>query len=182
MIRKRTVTALVLPVCVAATALVGCADTSTPGGQPASSAAAAEPRRIDAVVVPYLDLRRLLAEDKLDGVSARMADLQKAAQSLSDHPDETVRTQARAVAERAAARTGTLKEARAAYKGVSEAMVELVKAAPPSNKVADTLYVAYCGMAKAPWLQTTKQLSNPYMGQEMPECGEVKETIETRPA
>ena len=178
MIRKLMATALVLPVF--ALAVVGCAEKTNPGGQPGPSAAGSE--QIDALLAPYLEVRRLLAEDKLDGVSVKMAELRMAAQNLSDHPDEKVRTQARAIAERAGVKAENLKEARVAYKGVSEAMVELVKAVPPSNKVADTIYVAYCGMAKAPWLQTTQTLSNPYMGQEMPECGEIKEIIKTHPA
>lgn len=182
MIGKLMTTALVLSTGILALAQTGCAEKGGPAGQPAAGVATAEPRQVDPVVEPYLDLRRLLVEDKFEGVPAKMAELQKATQALSDHPNERVKTQARVIAERAAVKAENLKEARAAYKGVSEAVIELVRVAPPSTEVAETLYVAYCPMAKASWLQTTKELSNPYMGQEMPKCGEVKETLKTRPA
>lgn len=45
----------------------------------------------------------------------------------------------------------------------------------------DTLYKDFCPMANnkkgAFWLSSTKEIQNPYMGQKMNTCGEVKETI-----
>lgn len=50
------------------------------------------------------------------------------------------------------------------------------------NDVTDkTLYWAYCPMAMdnegGHWLSYEKQIQNPFMGQRMPKCGSVKETI-----
>lgn len=35
-------------------------------------------------------------------------------------------------------------------------------------------YVFTCPMAKAEWVQKTKDVQNPYMGKEMPGCGSIK--------
>ncbi len=46
----------------------------------------------------------------------------------------------------------------------------------------ETLYEAFCPMAfnnkGAYWLQQDKQISNPYLGQKMPRCGEIKKTFD----
>jgi hypothetical protein len=39
---------------------------------------------------------------------------------------------------------------------------------------AGSYYVAYCPMAKASWLQTSKTILNPYMGTSMVHCGQIK--------
>lgn len=36
-------------------------------------------------------------------------------------------------------------------------------------------YVAYCPMLKKDWVQTNRQISNPYAGREMLVCGTIKE-------
>ena len=39
------------------------------------------------------------------------------------------------------------------------------------------VYLEYCPMAKASWLSSEKEISNPYLGNKMLKCGSVKETI-----
>lgn len=66
---------------------------------------------------------------------------------------------------------------RAHFATLSDAMIGLVKKAG----VEGELYVDYCPMALdnkgAYWLSTDKEIRNPYFGEEMLTCGEVKETI-----
>ncbi|WP_159451921.1 DUF3347 domain-containing protein [Hymenobacter roseosalivarius] len=61
---------------------------------------------------------------------------------------------------------------------LSTVMVKSVKA---FGYGAQKLYVDYCPMANeqkgAYWLSQTKEIRNPYMGQKMPTCGEVKQEI-----
>ena len=170
--RLTTTTVLSLPFAGLAL-LLGCSDRPAP---PPAAGTAGE-ARVAAVVRPYLELNRLLVADKFEGVPERLAEVRTAAEALADSGDTQVKDKARAVAERAGAKVGNVKEAREALKGVSEAVVELVKAAPPDDPGLAPLYVAYCPMAKARWLQTSKELANPYMGQEMPKCGEIKEEV-----
>ncbi len=35
-------------------------------------------------------------------------------------------------------------------------------------------YVIHCPMAKKDWVQTSDKISNPYLGKEMADCGEIK--------
>ena len=67
---------------------------------------------------------------------------------------------------------------RAAYEVLSNNMIELVK---KSGLSSGELYVDYCPMAfddkGAAWLSNNKEIRNPYFGDKMLKCGEIKETI-----
>jgi hypothetical protein len=64
-----------------------------------------------------------------------------------------------------------LKAAREAFKPLSMSLIKYLA----NNKAGvGTYHEAYCPMAKASWLQTGKEIKNPYLGQEMPTCGEFK--------
>ena len=57
---------------------------------------------------------------------------------------------------------------------LSNNMATLAKAVKLSP---DTIYQAYCPMKKASWLSNNKAIKNPYYGNAMLTCGEIKETI-----
>jgi Cu(I)/Ag(I) efflux system membrane fusion protein len=38
-------------------------------------------------------------------------------------------------------------------------------------------YALYCAMAKANWLQTDKTVKNPYYGESMLKCGEIRKVF-----
>ena len=67
---------------------------------------------------------------------------------------------------------------RAAYSTLSNEFIELVK---KSGLSGGELFVDYCPMALndkgAYWLSSNKEIRNPYFGEKMMTCGEVKETI-----
>lgn len=67
---------------------------------------------------------------------------------------------------------------RTAYYEMSKDMADLIKKEGLSS---GELYVAYCPMAfddkGATWLSNSKEIRNPYFGEKMMSCGEVKETI-----
>ncbi|MCA0398841.1 MAG: DUF3347 domain-containing protein [Bacteroidetes bacterium] len=67
---------------------------------------------------------------------------------------------------------------RAAYSPLSNDFIALVK---KSGVAGGELYVDYCPMALndkgAYWLSANKEIRNPYFGDKMMNCGEVKETI-----
>jgi hypothetical protein len=67
---------------------------------------------------------------------------------------------------------------RTAYSKLSNDMIALVKKSGLSN---GELYVEFCPMALndkgAKWISSSKEIRNPYFGEKMLECGEVKETI-----
>lgn len=63
---------------------------------------------------------------------------------------------------------------------LSQDMIDLVKTAGSTQ----TLYKDFCPMYNnkkgASWLSETKDIKNPYLGKEMPKCGEVKEEIKAK--
>jgi major membrane immunogen (membrane-anchored lipoprotein) len=67
---------------------------------------------------------------------------------------------------------------RKAYSTLSNNMIDLGK---KSGLKSGELYVDYCPMALndkgANWLSNKKEIRNPYFGEKMMTCGEVKETI-----
>jgi hypothetical protein len=67
---------------------------------------------------------------------------------------------------------------RAAYSTLSNDFITLVK---KSGLNSGELYVDYCPMALndkgASWISPNKEIKNPYFGEKMMTCGEVKETI-----
>ncbi len=67
---------------------------------------------------------------------------------------------------------------RTAYYDMSKDMAALIKKEGISS---GELYVAHCPMAfndkGASWISTSKEIRNPYFGEKMLGCGEIKETI-----
>jgi Cu(I)/Ag(I) efflux system membrane fusion protein len=72
----------------------------------------------------------------------------------------------------------TIEEVRKAFQQVSEGMIALSKAFGP---LGQTQYVQFCPMADnnkgANWLSKEEEIRNPYFGDAMLTCGEVKSTI-----
>lgn len=68
---------------------------------------------------------------------------------------------------------------RALFSNLSNEMIAKVKAI---GLQSGKIYVEYCPMALndkgASWLSNQKQIRNPYYGESMLDCGEVKETLE----
>ena len=68
---------------------------------------------------------------------------------------------------------------RISFSGMSKDMAELIKKEGLSG---GELYVAFCPMALndkgATWISGSKAIRNPYFGEKMLTCGEVKETIQ----
>lgn len=177
--------ALVIPLgylSLAATGLVGPA-----GASPAQAAteqkedaqgATQKQRQVDTLVASYLQVQNLLAQDKLDGVKAQLATIGEHATALAGSDDPKLAAQAQTVAKHAsAAEPETIEQARESFRPLSAAVIGLVQLVEPTAQVAPALYEATCPMAKANWLQTTRELENPYMGKAMLKCGSIKQTI-----
>jgi multidrug efflux pump subunit AcrA (membrane-fusion protein) len=70
-----------------------------------------------------------------------------------------------------------LEESRKKFKNLSRSMIDYIKEL--HGKIDDTekIYVYYCPMAKASWLQKEEGTHNPYLGTSMLKCGTVKEVL-----
>jgi hypothetical protein len=60
------------------------------------------------------------------------------------------------------------------FENLSENMILVARSVRLS---ANPVYIVYCPMKKASWLNDTEQITNPYYGQSMLTCGEVKERL-----
>lgn len=177
MIRTLLATGLLLaPLALLSVMLVGCqqADDTPP---PETQTAAPGQSQIDALVISYLGLRDALAQDQSEGLRDQFAAVRRAAQTLTHSENAQIRARAETIVEQTSTEPENLKQAREMFEDVSAATIEIVAIEPPSDEAAQSLYVAYCPMAEARWLQTSQELSNPYMGQKMPNCGEIQEAV-----
>src|SRR5882724_523509 len=122
---------------------------------------------VKSVLDHYLKIQGELAKDSIKGVDVHAATISKAVKGddmkmLS--PD--VAKQADALAQ-----AKDIKKAREAFKPLSASLVKYLA----DNKAGKGAYhEAYCPMAKASWLQTEKEVRNPYYGKSMLDCGELK--------
>jgi len=117
---------------------------------------------IKSVYDHYLKIQTDLANDSLKGVSDEATAIQGDEMKMLP---AVVGTEAEAVA-----KASDLKSARAAFKPLSDSLIKYLA----DHHVKDAYVEVYCPMAKASWLQADKNVNNPYLGQEMPTCGEIK--------
>lgn len=125
---------------------------------------------LKTVLSDYQKIQQALAKDSMQGVAEHARAIAKAV-----HEDQG-KTLSLSVAEKAdkLAQATDLKDARAAFKPLSRTLIDYLA----ENKVKSTGFKeVYCPMAKAAWLQTGQQVLNPYMGKEMPTCGEVQRSF-----
>lgn len=141
---------------------------------------ASQQKQVDELAEAYLEAQIKLANDELDGVAAQIEVLHKAAHHLAQTDHEQLKALADEVGTAAHFDDqgfADLDAARLAWAPLSEAAIELLKVALPSDDAAETLYVAHCPMAKASWLQSGEEIVNPYMGQGMLHCGKLTNTL-----
>lgn len=131
--------------------------------------------RLRAAFKAYEQTRALLARDTMEGLPAQAqalhGALEGAAQGLSAASSEV--TQCLAEAQQAArelAQSSSLEEARRHFGQVSMYLVALASADP---RLAAGWNIFTCSMADGfpKWFQRSGRVDNPYMGQQMLECG-----------
>lgn len=136
------------------------------------------PEHLRAAVAPlvkeYLEVHRLLSAGEPAGVEPRLEAVRLAALELAEAEDPVTRELAEDVAAEADSQPDELPAMRAAFKSLSEAVIDLVERVPPAMK--GPLYRGYCPMAQAAWLQTAAEVQNPYYGEnsDMYDCGELE--------
>ena len=122
---------------------------------------------VKSVLGHYLMIQAELAKDSvkgLDGHANAIAKAVKGDEMKMLSPD--VAKQAESLA-----KVKDIKAAREAFKPLSASLVKYLA----DNKAGKgTYHEAYCPMVKASWLQTGKDIKNPYMGKAMLSCGTLK--------
>jgi hypothetical protein len=123
----------------------------------------------------YLKIHHALAADKTDGVKigaeqililVDKADPKTVTGEHKDHYSHVPMKIKKAAQDLAQGKDlGAMREA---FKGLSRPMAMWATMSKPEG-----VYVVYCGMQKASWLQKGKAIRNPYHGHEMLRCGEI---------
>jgi hypothetical protein len=166
---KLQMTLLILTALVA-TPIVRGAEVQNPKPMAGMAESPALMEPVKSVYDNYLKIETALAKDSLDSVSGNASAMAKAIKGddmkmLSPNIAEQAETLAMAK---------DLAGARKAFKPLSDSLIKYLA----DHKVQSGSYnEAYCPMAKASWLQTDKKISNPYLGKEMPGCGEIKRSF-----
>lgn len=131
-------------------------------------------RALDA----YEQIRVHLARDEVAGVTASAGALEQAAREATSKAPESLRTHLQAIATSARSLKEMSKEdadaVRRAFGDVSRSVVALLAAEPTLQQGR---HVFECPMAQGykKWVQTTAEVSNPYMGSHTPSCGSASE-------
>jgi Cu(I)/Ag(I) efflux system membrane fusion protein len=133
----------------------------------------AEKKGEDALAAPvkevyghYIAIQKELAKDSMKGVDEHANAISTAAKGDANALSPTVAKQAEALA-----KAKDIKTARQAFKPLSDSLIKYLA----DNKAGKGVYhEAYCPMAKAGWLQTEKEVRNPYYGKSMLDCGTLK--------
>ena len=140
---------------------------------------------VDEVVAAYLDLKNALTAD--NGKEAAEAGKHLyAAMGKLDNGSFTadqknvyneVQEDIKEHAEHISSNAEKIAHQREHFETLSKDMYDLVKSVKPSQP----LYKDHCPMYNdnkgADWLSEVKEIKNPYLGKNMPNCGEVKEEI-----
>jgi hypothetical protein len=119
-----------------------------------------------ALVDPYLTVQAALAGDSTAGVADAARAIEMAAASLGADGAPVVAGAKKLNGAK------TLADARGAFGELSVAIVDY--ATKTKADIPAGLHVAYCPMADRPWLQTEKDIKNPYYGSSMLTCGTFK--------
>jgi len=132
-------------------------------------------RAMAPLLEEYLKIHDALAADKTDGVKRAAAQMVILADKADPntvtgkHKDHYRHVPMRIKkAAQDLARGKDLAAMREAFKGLSRPMAMWATMSKPKG-----VYVVFCSMANASWLQKGKVVRNPYHGHEMLRCGEI---------
>jgi hypothetical protein len=121
-----------------------------------------------SIVDPYLEIQAALADDSTDNIKANAGNIATAATALGAPAMkiDTAALQLSAAAEAAEPDIAAVRERFGALSDAIDTYMTGLKLTPPEG-----VRVAWCPMAKKPWMQKGDTLANPYYGKEMPTCG-----------
>jgi hypothetical protein len=128
----------------------------------------------------YGIIHESLAKDQIDGITAQAVALRGAIRQLISSTPELLKQEGYRNALTRLRRTGesfdarNLEDARAQFGYFSADLIALLKLYPALSD--RPLYTVSCPTWKespAQWIQTTSHVENPFLGKQMPDCGQV---------
>lgn len=141
--------------------------------------------KVNKLILAYLDIKNALANDDAKKAAAAGDNLKEIIENLNATgftPGETkvfndVKPEIAEHADHIGSNGNDIKHQRDHFDWLSYEMITLVK----TTGVSQTIYIDFCPMYNnnkgAYWLSTTKEISNPYYGNDMLSCGKIKEEI-----
>ena len=145
------------------------------------STASAQSKSVSTVLNTYYKLKNELVAGNSSAASTAAADFKSAVAAVNSSTASAAEVKAfepvkQKLQTDAAAIAGAndIDKQRELFATLSTTMISLAKSISLSDK---EIYVDYCPMKKASWLSAEKAIKNPYYGNKMLTCGNVKETI-----
>lgn len=140
----------------------------------------AQTQSIRNLTTQYLQIKTALANDDATKATAAAAEFSKLVANIpmkdissTLHPTFMQHQKALIAESKTIASSKDIKAQRKAFMELSSNMIALAK----TDKISNTpIYEEYCPMKKASWLNETKEISNPYYGSSMSDCGKVTAT------
>ncbi|TSD64526.1 DUF3347 domain-containing protein [Inquilinus sp. KBS0705] len=144
------------------------------------AAVKAQDNAIDNITTSYIGVKNALvgsngvlaksrAKELLAALSVPVKGLQPAQQKLMASYADKLKFDSRHISQ-----TTVVEHQREHFENLSKNMYALLLGLKLNST---TLYQQYCPMKKAYWLSETEEVRNPYYGDKMLECGEVKATL-----
>ena len=152
-----------------------------PAGAPTEGrapTAEAPQEAVDRVFEAVLALQAGLGEPREGPTAVDLSALARSLEALAEAasgPTRELALRARAALDGLEAGIGDAE--REALGRLYDPLLSLADRSPPSNAVADHLYVLHCPMAPGSWLQSGREVKNPYYTRAMKACGEIVRTI-----
>lgn len=134
-----------------------------------TSVQAGLPAPLQSALNKYIQIQSALAGDSLKGVSEAASEISGIAKASGGIVLEAVVNQAGTLA-----KTTDIKAAREAFKPLSATLIKELSA---QRSISGQYYEAFCPMANASWIQTGKEVANPYYGAGMLNCGEIRKAF-----
>lgn len=143
---------------------------------------------VNDLVSAYLNLKNALTNDNGNEAASAAKEMGEALSKVDEAsftPEQKkvyadVKDDIKEHSEHIASNGSNIPHQREHFDLLSQDMIDLVKATGSTQ----TLYKDFCPMYNnkkgASWLSETKDIKNPYLGKEMPKCGEVKEEIKAK--
>lgn len=166
-------------------------ETNAPAGSGVQNPAEAVPLPSDAkelyapLVADYLQMAGLLVEDKTNGLPALVQKMSSEDERIIKSPIQPGKEIANYRSQLAALKeqldrfdSADLQNARVHFGQISADFIALTSHYPPPLELP--LTVIFCPMWKqspARWIQIGQDIANPFMGQKMPGCGQIENTI-----
>jgi hypothetical protein len=147
----------------------------SPSAPPAGSLAPQVRDSLDKALGAYEEIHEQLAADKTEGIAEASEMIAGTAQAAQAAAPEALRPRIEAMATagaamKTAAAGGDVAAARVAFAELSESVVALLSAEP---SLTAGRFIYECPMTDhyKKWVQTAKEITNPYLGSRMLECG-----------